>query len=319
MSLLAAVEDNNPTLLSKRIRTFFSSAKYRSIDCEKDENGCTALNLCAIYGYNQCCSVLLQHGANKEHADENGCTPLLNAAKFGNDKCLELLYKSGANLECQDKRGNNALLLAAKHAQDGVIPILLKYGLCTDHVNCNGVTALQIIQKSLKSCTDPTMSAKLTLCEELLVEYDRIMNSIQLRSSGRSATCFSLSATSPRRVTRKKSAYKMKRRSKKIPEVTNCEHDDDSTVLCEEELCRTPRLAPTDVQHTVGHQPTDRCNKITKKVIRCDNSRTYHQHIERNSKRRLNYIEPRCRDRLNSCPIVARMSTKRDMIIITMN
>ena len=226
MSLLSAVTDNSPTLLKLRTQLYYS--KTRSVDTELDSDyGCTALNLAALNGYEQCMSILMEHGGNLENRDCEGCTPLMNASIMGHVNCMQLLIRKGANVEAQDSKGMNALMHAAVNGRSEAVSLLLKYGASIDHVNYMGMTALQEVQMKSEA-TSPATAKRLLrnqnklptprydLCIEVLSEYARITNNVQITCRGdqsanswRSASVKSSSPTeaemSPRVITRRNS------------------------------------------------------------------------------------------------------------------
>ena len=64
---------------------------------ERDDNGLTAIHICATYGSAEACAVLLKLGAKHSLQDfESGWTPLHRALYFGHLKVSLLLMRAGA-------------------------------------------------------------------------------------------------------------------------------------------------------------------------------------------------------------------------------
>lgn len=64
---------------------------------ERDDNGLTAVHICATYGCVEACAILLKLGAKHSLQDfESGWTPLHRAFYFGNLKISLLLIRAGA-------------------------------------------------------------------------------------------------------------------------------------------------------------------------------------------------------------------------------
>jgi hypothetical protein len=234
MSLIAAVQEGHPDLLRRRIKLFFN--RHRHVDSEVDDYGCTALGLAVLNGDYQCCKVLIESGANLEYRDFDHWTPLISASVAGHHKCVELLLSHGAYIDVQDTFQFTPLIYAAQNGREHCISVLLKYGANTTHRNMAGRTALLEAQHRLdnpslmnRSSRVPATQNNYVHCIELLQEYDRIMNTVQVTprsSSSRPGTCtprgkmlFTETNTSevfndtskPRKVTRRNSSYSNKR------------------------------------------------------------------------------------------------------------
>jgi Regulator of chromosome condensation (RCC1) repeat/Ankyrin repeats (3 copies) len=74
---------------------------------ERDDNGLTAMHICATFGCAEACATLLKLGAKHSLQDyENGWTPLHRALYFGNLKVSLLLVRAGAAL-CEESTTND--------------------------------------------------------------------------------------------------------------------------------------------------------------------------------------------------------------------
>ena len=71
-------------------------------------------------------SLLLKHGANKEHRDNDGRTPLSLASMGPLSWAVESLLQEGANKEHQDKDGMTPLSLASMNGQGFEVMLLLR-------------------------------------------------------------------------------------------------------------------------------------------------------------------------------------------------
>ncbi len=76
------------------------------------EAGATALCLAAGSGHGEVVSLLLERGANANHADVRGRTALHYAAEIGDSSVVGTLLAGGADGSVQDKGGATALFLA---------------------------------------------------------------------------------------------------------------------------------------------------------------------------------------------------------------
>jgi ankyrin repeat protein len=75
--------------------------------------------------------ILLNAGANPNHADSVGYTALINAADEGNERAAKKLIAAGANLNATNGAGETALVVARdrpfrRKARDRVYALLLK-------------------------------------------------------------------------------------------------------------------------------------------------------------------------------------------------
>jgi uncharacterized protein len=84
---------------------------------EADNDGITGLSWAAISNRLDIARLLIQRGADVNHADKKGMTPLLYAASidYGDPAKIELLLKSGAEAGARTKEGLTTLDLARKY------------------------------------------------------------------------------------------------------------------------------------------------------------------------------------------------------------
>ncbi|XP_006813082.1 uncharacterized protein LOC100373654 [Saccoglossus kowalevskii] len=167
--------------------------KYDAYIDAQDKYGYTPLHRAALHGHIQTCKVLINCGANVEvRNDMHDQTPLHLAVVHGHEHVAELLVKHHARIDSENKDGNTMLHLAAAHNcynfaeqlvldifpllisyadvqnKDGdtplhlaamfgnvaIIRILVLYGCQLNIVNCDGITARELIKLSPQYKTD---------------------------------------------------------------------------------------------------------------------------------------------------------------------
>lgn len=97
--------------------------------------------------------LLIQAGANPNHADEYGNTPLHEAAygDWGSPTSVRVLLESGAEPSPADRNGNTPLHLAADRCELECIRLLLKFGASPRLRNSEGKTAVDMARRYLES------------------------------------------------------------------------------------------------------------------------------------------------------------------------
>ncbi|KAL0280589.1 UNVERIFIED_CONTAM: hypothetical protein PYX00_001841 [Menopon gallinae] len=129
--------EGNSTLLNLVLST------YPEVNLEaEDRHGQTALNLAARHGYLEVVQVLLNAGADCNHADCEGWTALRAAAWGGHTSVVELLLKHGADVDVADCDQRTALRAAAWGGHDDIVRLLVAHKANVNQTDDEGRTAL---------------------------------------------------------------------------------------------------------------------------------------------------------------------------------
>lgn len=131
-----------------------------------DQEGKTILYLPIKYGYDEICSLLLDHDKKIDNIlvnlkDNNNNVPLHYAILFKNTFALTLLLEAGANPNITDNDGNNALHLSIYSKNYKICDIILSTQVNVNAQTLIGESALHI------SC-----NLKLAIITELLLKHD---------------------------------------------------------------------------------------------------------------------------------------------------
>ncbi|KAL3474282.1 ankyrin repeat-containing domain protein [Aspergillus californicus] len=100
----------------------------------------TALSWAAIEGNTDIIQLLLEAGANVNHADQDGNTPLLLC--IATQEAVEKLLQSGADVNAVDRTGCSALMNAARSHRETIVQLLLNHGAKVDQAAQHGRTAV---------------------------------------------------------------------------------------------------------------------------------------------------------------------------------
>jgi ankyrin repeat protein len=136
--LVIATAHNNPGTVKLLLK--------RNANTEAmNEDGSTALNIAAIYGYEQCVQLLLNSGANPQWkpAVKKWNTPLIDAAMRGYESIVQLLLDKDADMEAESNIGS-ALVEATLGESEGIVRLLLNKGANPNARARNMGTALNI-------------------------------------------------------------------------------------------------------------------------------------------------------------------------------
>lgn len=110
-----------------------------------DSSGRTALSIAARCGRKEVVELLLNSGADPQHADIKGSTALLNAAGSGHRDIVELLLAYGADPQHTDERGWTMLFHAAANGREEMAKLLLTKKIVNPlHRDRRGSTALSL-------------------------------------------------------------------------------------------------------------------------------------------------------------------------------
>ena len=92
---------------------------------EPEWGGTTALYASCLRGHPSCAKLLIEAGADVNHANLPGDTALHIASQKGFARCVELLLAAGADASCEGASGNTPLMLACHHNRPAVAALLL--------------------------------------------------------------------------------------------------------------------------------------------------------------------------------------------------
>lgn len=107
----------------------------------KRENGTALLGACDR-GHVDVIRVLVEHGANVNHADSQGWTPLLAALSQNQTATAQYLITNGANIDVQLRNGRSALMVAAERGNAELVQLLIEKGASINHTDEGGEHAL---------------------------------------------------------------------------------------------------------------------------------------------------------------------------------
>jgi serine/threonine-protein phosphatase 6 regulatory ankyrin repeat subunit B len=120
--LFCAAEEGKADVVKRGLRT---------ADVNITSNGGSTLLLVAcFYGHVEVVEVLIESGADTDHADEDGDTALIVSSDKGFLGVVKLLLRSEADAYLENKNGWTALLRAAHQGHFDVVAILLESVCC---------------------------------------------------------------------------------------------------------------------------------------------------------------------------------------------
>nr|XP_018914803.1 PREDICTED: ankyrin repeat domain-containing protein 50 isoform X1 [Bemisia tabaci] len=109
-----------------------------------DDDGWTALRAAAWGGHTQVVESLLRCGADVDSRDMDGRTALRAAAWGGHNSVVKKLLENGADPNARDAEGRTALIAAAYMGHSEIVSVLLEYGADINHQDSDGRTALSV-------------------------------------------------------------------------------------------------------------------------------------------------------------------------------
>ncbi|BES94896.1 ankyrin repeat domain 50 [Nesidiocoris tenuis] len=107
-----------------------------------DRHGQTPLNLAARLGLSSIVKVLLEAGADVDHADCDGWTALRAAAWGGHSEIVKLVLEAGAAVDSCDRDERTALRAASWGGHADIVTLLLEANADVNKTDCEGRTAL---------------------------------------------------------------------------------------------------------------------------------------------------------------------------------
>ncbi len=123
--------------------------------------------------------LLLENGANIDELGPLDQTPLHIAVKNGNIDIAELLLDAGANIDAKNKLGFTPLHNAIRAEDVSMIKLLLERGSDNNIKDSSKETALDLVEKNLKSANPNSAFQEIKL---ILDEKNKIMASSTLRA-----------------------------------------------------------------------------------------------------------------------------------------
>lgn len=104
----------------------FTLPKFLSSHSYLDQNGLTALHLCAQEDFIRVASILVKNGANVESQTETGYRPIHVAAHFGNLSMIRFLLKHNAEIDVRTNQNYTSLHQAAQQGHAHIVSALLE-------------------------------------------------------------------------------------------------------------------------------------------------------------------------------------------------
>ncbi|KAJ5804882.1 hypothetical protein N7474_010769 [Penicillium riverlandense] len=89
-------------------------------------------------------SLLLERGANAEHADNDGTTPLVRAIRNGNEDAVRLLLQHQVDLQRTDQSGKTALHAAVEQGYTSLVRLISGYGANIEAKDVQGRSPLHL-------------------------------------------------------------------------------------------------------------------------------------------------------------------------------
>src|SRR3990167_2341358 len=95
-------------------------------------------------GHKSIVEMLIDKGANINHAKNNGVTPLFIAAENGHKDIVEIFINKGTDINRAQNQGVTPLLIAAQNGHNDIVKMLIKNGAHINQARNDGVTPLLI-------------------------------------------------------------------------------------------------------------------------------------------------------------------------------
>ena len=97
--------------------------------------------------------LLIEHGADSDHAYNNGLTPLHLASQEGHDQIVRFLLDRGADTNSPNSDGWTPLYLASQRGHDNIVRLLLEHGADPNHPNTMNLASREGgVKRKLPEC-----------------------------------------------------------------------------------------------------------------------------------------------------------------------
>ncbi|XP_022107290.1 ankyrin repeat domain-containing protein 27-like [Acanthaster planci] len=112
----------------------------------RDDRGCTAMHVAAMYGHTDVINVLILRGGDINATDYHGSTPLHVACSRGQQHVTLLLLDEGASVNIEDNDGNTPLHLCCANGHEECVKAMMYSSQSVDvnAANCQGDTPLHL-------------------------------------------------------------------------------------------------------------------------------------------------------------------------------
>ena len=102
------------------------------------------LYFAARCGHKSIVEMLIDKGANINHAKNNGVTPLFIAAENGHKDIVEIFINKGTDINRAQYQGATPLLIAAENGHNDIVKMLIENGADINHAQNQGTTPLLV-------------------------------------------------------------------------------------------------------------------------------------------------------------------------------
>src|SRR3990167_7153600 len=107
-------------------------------------NNVTPLFIAAQNGHKDIVEIFINKGTDINRAQYQGATPLLIAAENGHNDIVKMLIEKGAHINQAQNQGVTPLLIAAQNGHNDIVKMLIKNGAHINQARNDGVTPLLI-------------------------------------------------------------------------------------------------------------------------------------------------------------------------------
>jgi ankyrin repeat protein len=154
------------------LRAFLSEvAKHAPYQLDRPDGiGATVLGIAAGNGDSELMALLLEAGANPNHADGRGDTPLCIAARRGDEACAALLLGAGARADAPNDDGDTPLAIAARQENIALLLQMRMHGGATTQ-NTHYRDALEAVYRRSDIAALQRLSSLSPLCQSEVAEF----------------------------------------------------------------------------------------------------------------------------------------------------